>query len=41
MVTQTPAAMREAYMAGGIGMRGVAERFGVGTETVRHCLFDG
>jgi DNA invertase Pin-like site-specific DNA recombinase len=33
------AAIRAAYTAGGIGMRGVAERFGVGTETVRRCLF--
>ena len=31
-------AIREAYMAGGVGMRGVAERFGVGVETVRRCL---
>jgi DNA invertase Pin-like site-specific DNA recombinase len=32
------AAIRAAYMAGGVGMRGVAERFGVGVETVRRCL---
>ena len=31
-------AIRTAYLAGGVGMRGVAERFGVGVETVRRCL---
>jgi DNA invertase Pin-like site-specific DNA recombinase len=35
----TRAAIRTAYMTGGMGMRGVAERFGVGVETVRRCLF--
>lgn len=34
----TRAAIRSAYMAGGIGMRGVAAQFGVGAETVRRCL---
>jgi DNA invertase Pin-like site-specific DNA recombinase len=33
-------AIRAAYMAGGIGFRGVAEQFGVGTETVRRCLVE-
>ena len=32
-------AIRTAYMGGGIGLRGVAEKFGVGVETVRRCLF--
>jgi DNA invertase Pin-like site-specific DNA recombinase len=32
------AAIREAYRAGGVGMRAVAQRFDVGTETVRRCL---
>jgi DNA invertase Pin-like site-specific DNA recombinase len=31
-------AIRTAYMGGGVGLRGVAERFGVGVETVRRCL---
>ena len=34
------AAIRQAYMAGGIGLRGVARQFGVGAETVRRCLSD-
>jgi len=34
----TRAAIRAAYMAGGVGMRGVAEKFDVGIETVRRCL---
>jgi DNA invertase Pin-like site-specific DNA recombinase len=36
----TRIAIRSAYLAGGIGMRSVAERFGVGVETVRRCLFE-
>jgi DNA invertase Pin-like site-specific DNA recombinase len=32
------AKIRAAYMAGGVGMRGVAKQFGVGAETVRRCL---
>jgi DNA invertase Pin-like site-specific DNA recombinase len=32
-------AIRTAYMGGGVGLRGVAERFGVGVKTVRRCLF--
>jgi DNA invertase Pin-like site-specific DNA recombinase len=31
------AAIREAYAAGGVGLRAVAAQFGVGTETVRRC----
>jgi DNA invertase Pin-like site-specific DNA recombinase len=31
-------AIRAAYKAGGVGMRGVAEKFGVSAETVRRCL---
>jgi DNA invertase Pin-like site-specific DNA recombinase len=34
----TRLAIRAAYMAGGVGMRGVAKRFGVSAETVRRCL---
>jgi len=34
----TRLAIRAAYKAGGIGMRGVAEKFGVSAETVRRCL---
>jgi DNA invertase Pin-like site-specific DNA recombinase len=30
--------IRAAYMGGGIGLRAVAERFGVGVESVRRCL---
>lgn len=33
-------AIRTAYLAGGIGMRGVAEQFGVSAETVRRCLVE-
>jgi DNA invertase Pin-like site-specific DNA recombinase len=36
----TRLAIRAAYKAGGVGMRGVAERFGVSAETVRRCLFE-
>ena len=36
----TRTAIRSAYMAGGVGMRGVAAQFGVGAETVRRCLLD-
>ena len=32
------AAIRDAYQAGGVGMRAVAKQFGVGVETVRRCL---
>jgi DNA invertase Pin-like site-specific DNA recombinase len=31
-------AIRKAYMAGGVGLRTVARKFGVGVETVRRCL---
>jgi hypothetical protein len=31
-------AIRDAYKAGGVGLRGVAARFGVSVETVRRCL---
>jgi DNA invertase Pin-like site-specific DNA recombinase len=34
----TRLAICAAYMAGGVGMRGVAEQFGVSAETVRRCL---
>jgi DNA invertase Pin-like site-specific DNA recombinase len=34
----TRQAIRDAYMAGGVGMRGVAQQFGVSAETVRRCL---
>ncbi len=34
----TRQAIRGAYKAGGIGLRGVAKKFGVSTETVRRCL---
>jgi DNA invertase Pin-like site-specific DNA recombinase len=34
----TRLAIRDAYKAGGVGLRGVAKQFGVGTETVRRCL---
>jgi len=33
-------AIRDAYKAGGVGLRGVAQQFGVGVETVRRCLFE-
>ena len=36
----TRTAIRQAYKAGGVGMRGVAKQFGVGAETVRRCLVD-
>jgi DNA invertase Pin-like site-specific DNA recombinase len=32
------AAIRAAYKAGGVGLRAVAQQFGVGVETVRRCL---
>lgn len=35
---ETRQAIRTAYLAGGIGMRGVATRFGVSAEAVRRCL---
>jgi DNA invertase Pin-like site-specific DNA recombinase len=35
---RTRAAIRAAYVAGGVGMRAVAGQFGVGVETVRRCL---
>jgi hypothetical protein len=35
-VTRT--AIRHAYMAGDVGLRSVAQQFGVGVETVRRCL---
>jgi DNA invertase Pin-like site-specific DNA recombinase len=31
-------AIREAYSAGGVGMRTVAQKFGVSAETVRRCI---
>jgi DNA invertase Pin-like site-specific DNA recombinase len=34
----TRIAIRQAYMAGGRGLRGVADQYGVGGETVRRCL---
>jgi DNA invertase Pin-like site-specific DNA recombinase len=37
----TRQAIRSAYTGGGVGMRAVAERFGVSPETVRRCLFGG
>jgi len=37
---QRRAAIRAAYQAGGIGMRGVAKRFGVGVDTVRRVLVE-
>lgn len=36
----TRTAIRYAYMAGGVGLRGVAKQFDVGVETVRRCLFE-
>ena len=33
-------AIRGAYKAGGIGLRGVAKQYGVSVETVRRCLVD-
>src|SRR5262245_20446064 len=36
----TRSAIRDAYQAGGVGLRGVARRFGVGVETVRRCLVE-
>jgi DNA invertase Pin-like site-specific DNA recombinase len=35
------AAVRAAYRAGGVGLRGVAKQFGIGVETVRVCLGEG
>jgi DNA invertase Pin-like site-specific DNA recombinase len=35
---RTRAAIRAAYLAGGVGMRAVASQFSVGVETVRRCL---
>lgn len=35
---QRRAAIRSTYQAGGIGMRAVAKRFGVGVDTVRRVL---
>jgi DNA invertase Pin-like site-specific DNA recombinase len=32
--------VRQAYKAGGVGMRGVAKQFGVSLGTVQACLFD-
>jgi len=32
------AAIRVAYEAGGVGLRGVAAQFGLGVETVRRCV---
>ena len=34
-------AIRSAYKSGGVGMRGIAEQFHVGPETVRRCLLGG
>jgi DNA invertase Pin-like site-specific DNA recombinase len=34
----TRLAIRHAYISGGVGMRGVAQQFGVSAETVRRCL---
>ena len=34
----TRTAIRHAYMAGDVGLRSVAQQFGVGVETVRRCL---
>jgi DNA invertase Pin-like site-specific DNA recombinase len=34
----TRAAIRQAHQAGGVGLRGLAARFGVGKETVRRVL---
>jgi DNA invertase Pin-like site-specific DNA recombinase len=36
----TRTAIRNAYVAGGVGLRDVARQFGVGVETVRRCLFE-
>jgi DNA invertase Pin-like site-specific DNA recombinase len=36
----TRTAIRQAYMASGIGLRGIAKQFGVGAETVRRCVFE-
>ena len=33
-------AIRGAYKAGGVGLRGVAKQYGVSTETVCRCLVD-
>jgi DNA invertase Pin-like site-specific DNA recombinase len=38
--SRTKTAIRSAYTAGGVGLRKVAEQFGVGPETVRRALFD-
>jgi DNA invertase Pin-like site-specific DNA recombinase len=37
---RTRAAIRSAYTAGGVGIRGVAKQFGVGPETVRRALVE-
>jgi DNA invertase Pin-like site-specific DNA recombinase len=37
---QRRAAIRSTYQAGGIGMRAVAKRFGVGVDTVRRVLIE-
>jgi DNA invertase Pin-like site-specific DNA recombinase len=37
---RTRAAIRSAYMAGGVGIRKVAKQFGVGPETVRRALVE-
>jgi DNA invertase Pin-like site-specific DNA recombinase len=38
IAADTRAAIRDAYKAGDIGLRGVAAQFRVGVETVRRCL---
>jgi DNA invertase Pin-like site-specific DNA recombinase len=37
---RTRAAIRSAYMVGGVGIRKVAKQFGVGPETVRRALVE-
>jgi DNA invertase Pin-like site-specific DNA recombinase len=37
----TRLAIVETYKAGGVGLRAVARKFGVGVETVRRCLTEG
>ena len=37
---RTKAAIRSAYVTGAVGIRKVAEQFGVGPETVRRALFE-